>query len=98
MQEAHYYGSKVTEVVRVVGLGCRTSTPTLGRRQAVGWGGVVVWYCSRECQWMNNTTVLAVLFTGWSARGLRATARVRGVGEVDRKDIPMAGKREGISF
>jgi hypothetical protein len=47
---------------------------------------------------MNNTTVLAVLFTGWSARGLRATARVRGVGEVDRKDIPMAGKREGISF
>jgi hypothetical protein len=38
------YGYKVTEVVRVVGLGSRTRTPTLGRRRAVGQGKR---YCSR---------------------------------------------------
>ena len=37
----------------------------------------------------------------WSAdgcEGLRATARVRGAGEVGRKALPTAIKREGIFF
>jgi hypothetical protein len=73
------------EVVRVVGLGSRTRTPTLGRRRAVGWGGTVLF--TR----MNNTIVPVVLSTGWAAR-------VRDVGEAGRMDFPMTGKREEISF
>jgi hypothetical protein len=47
---------------------------------------------------MNSAVIPTLLFTIWAARGLRATARVRGAGEAGRRDFPTASKREGISF
>jgi hypothetical protein len=38
--------TRVTEVIRVVGLGSRTRTPTLGRCRTVGWGGTGAILCT----------------------------------------------------
>jgi hypothetical protein len=58
IEQENYYGSRVTEVVRDVGLGSRTRTSTFGRRRAVGRGGVV------QFTRMNSATLPAVPFTG----------------------------------
>ena len=76
----------------MVGLGSRTRTPTLGRRRAVGWGGEVLF------KRMNSATRMNSAVHWVACEGLGATAWVRGVGEVGRRDFPTARKREGISF
>jgi hypothetical protein len=39
-----------------------------------------------------------ILFTGWGLRELEATARVRGARKANRRALPTANKREGISL
>jgi hypothetical protein len=87
------YGSRVTEVVRVVDLGFRTKTPTLGRRRVAGWGGVVLF------TQMNSVAVPVVLFTGWTVRDSRATTRVRGTRRrAGQGPLPTAKQEEGFSL
>jgi hypothetical protein len=58
----------------------------------------------QDCYGGCSATVLAalqypwVLFTGWGLRWLETTARVRGAREAGCRALPMAGKREEISF
>jgi hypothetical protein len=68
ISDTRLYRSRVTKVIRVVGLGSRTRTPTLGRRQAVGWGGVVLFTWKNGVTRINSDTVIVVLFTRWAAR------------------------------
>jgi hypothetical protein len=68
ISDTKLYRSRVTEVIRVVGLGFRTRTLTLVRRQAVGWGGVVLFTRKNSVARINSATMIVVLFTTWDAR------------------------------
>jgi hypothetical protein len=57
----------------------------------VGRRGTI--HVDEQCPWMNNATV------HWMCcEGLRALARVRGAGEVDRMDFTTAKQEEGFSL
>jgi hypothetical protein len=66
------YGSRVTEVLRVVGSGSRTRTPTFGCCRAVRWGGVVLFTRDEQHPQDSDTRMnSATVHTCCSLDGLR---------------------------